>query len=321
MSKFWLRLKILSAVFIGSFYLVLSQSMAATITVNCSSQTIENALFSAVDGDRIEVSGTCTETAVKIDKNRITLDGGGSATIEHSGSSPRNLIQITGLNVRIENFASITGSRVGISVGLGGSARITNNTVNNSGSHGILVADNGAASIDGNTIDGNGFHGIRIARNGAAQIFDNTITNNAGLGIHIADSSSGEIRTNTITGNSSDGILVSSSSAIRLSGGPPPNGPNILENNGGFGISCFRNASLEVSTAQVFGTGAKANSSGDAFIDESCGLRLRGTAVGTIEQEGSVTFACFHLTQGKLRIVDSLDECKEEETGLTWDTN
>lgn len=319
MSKFWLRLKILSAVCIGSFYLVLSPSMAATITVNCSSQTIENALFSAVDGDRIEVSGTCTETAVNIDKNRITLDGGGSATIEHS--SPGNLVQITGLNVRIENFASITGSRVGIAVGVGGSAHITNNTVNNSGSHGILVTDNGAATIDGNTIDGNGFHGIRIARNGAAQIFDNTITNNASLGIHIADSSSGEIRTNTITDNGSDGILVSSSSAIRLSGGPPPNGPNILENNGGFGVSCIRNSSLEVSTAQVFGTGAEANSSGDAFVDESCGLRLRGTAVGTIEQEGSVTFACFHLTQGKLRIVDSLSECKEEETGLTWDTN
>jgi hypothetical protein len=55
---------------------------AATIPVNCSCGSLQAAIDSAVAGDVIQVSGTCNENIlIRNEKQRITVDGLGSATI------------------------------------------------------------------------------------------------------------------------------------------------------------------------------------------------------------------------------------------------
>ena len=56
-----------------------------THSVDCESgETIAAAMSEAQSGDTIEITGTCNE-AVVVNKDGITLDGGGSAVLDGSG--------------------------------------------------------------------------------------------------------------------------------------------------------------------------------------------------------------------------------------------
>ena len=64
-------------------------------TVDCDAgETIANAMSRAHSGSTIVISGTCEE-AVVVDKDGITLDGGGTAVIDGAGMD-RWAIDVTG---------------------------------------------------------------------------------------------------------------------------------------------------------------------------------------------------------------------------------
>ena len=72
----------------------LSREGGATHAVDCSSGTIADALSEAQPGDTIMITGTCDE-AVAVNKDDITLDGGGSAVIDGAGID-RWAVDVTG---------------------------------------------------------------------------------------------------------------------------------------------------------------------------------------------------------------------------------
>ena len=149
------------------------------ISVDCDAgESIQAAVDAAAEGDTIEVSGTCNNQTVTIEKDRITLDGLGSAQIIGPVGN-RNMISVRGSNVAIQNFAALTGDRNTIRVEKGGTALIDNNNIINSGRTGIRVSGSSYARIEnGNVISGSGSMGIAVTRSSSAQIYDNTLTQN-----------------------------------------------------------------------------------------------------------------------------------------------
>ena len=234
---------------------------------------LHKAIAWADPGDTLIVSGTCHEhVTVPVDKNSITLDGGGTAAI--SGSDPAQpTVLVRGRDVTIRGF-TVTGGLVGISVRDGGSGRIdgnvvsdaevygvsvsvlatatiVNNTLQHNGQAGIAVAENGNAFIgfvdstdlvaSPNLISGNGTQGIVVGRNSYARIVGNDISQNTANGLLVREASHALVTDNVINGNGQSGIGVQQGSGVILGAGGDtiftrPNTTTI--NNGAFGIRC-----------------------------------------------------------------------------------
>ena len=105
---------------------VLPSSHAATINVACPGASLQAAVDSGQPGDIIEVTGTCSENVlVRNEKQRLTLDGGGTATINGPSSSSPTL-NVRGKGILIQGF-TITGGSDGVDVNRGSNAVINNN--------------------------------------------------------------------------------------------------------------------------------------------------------------------------------------------------
>jgi parallel beta-helix repeat protein len=211
-------------------------------------------LSAARPGDTIQVRGTCKEQVSILNEiTRITLDGGGVATISHPGGPQSGAtahaifiratgITVTGFRVKggvdgihlsgpahaIISRNTIEGnSRRGIHVDKGSVAQIMNNTIQGNTGGGIHVTENSTARIgliippdptlQPNQILNNGRYGIRVERNSSAWILGNTVSSNAGPGIIIDRNSEADIAANSINANTADGIVVSRNSGANLS--------------------------------------------------------------------------------------------------------
>ena len=283
MTQILARLGITAVLALAAAAISVPQAQAVTISVDCdppANETIQSAVNGAVDGDRIEVSGTCNER-VTINKNRIELIGLAGAEIIAPAGSGRPAIRIRGLNVLVEDFSTITGENKGILV-TDGSAVVRNNIIKDSIRDGISIGSGATGRITDNTITNNAGPGIVILFSGAGLMENNTITNNQGDGIRTQAAAASIIIGNTITDNAGSGIAVIRNGHARLSrtGGMPAEA-NILERNGEFWIICELNGSLEVAAPQVFGTGADGNVAGEVEIDDSCALD--GDAAETLD--------------------------------------
>lgn len=225
-----------------------SQAVAKTINVNCNSgKTIQGAVERANPGDTINVSGTCGKNIVIV-LNRITLDGGGTATIDAPDDSPG--IHILGSNVAIRGF-TIEGGSDGIQIARGGSAVIEDNDISGASNNGIAVLEASYGRIIDNTITGNE-DGVRVEQASAAHIINNVVSGNFFDGIRSSKGSHTHIDGgNVITGNEI-GIRVSRQSHADLS---TDGVANVIEGNSEWGILCNRHASIDVKTVQDFGGG------------------------------------------------------------------
>ena len=247
--------------------------------VDCGlGDSLQDALDDAVEGQTINVSGTCNERiTVRIDN--VTIDGGGTAIIDGTGiSAPGSLLRVQALNVSILNLTVQKSPRGGIHVLNGGSATIQGTTSTGNDTHGIQVNRSSYALIGpesgfhpaagdppGNHIFNNTRHGIVVIGSANADIFHNLITgNNRGILIHA--SGSADIDGNEITGNTTRGIHITNNAAARLSTdrnhhdtGLGDTRPVVdLENNliegNGVGLRCRRGASA-TGNEQNFGVG------------------------------------------------------------------
>ncbi len=242
-------------------------------SVDCAvGETIQAAVDSAVEGDTIEVSGTCSGP-VLIDKDRIELVGMPGATI--SANLATNLIQIRADNVAIRGFTEITnlgstavvvqrggsavianngrieGARHGIGVFDSSQARISDNANIIGGTfHGIAISNSSHARITANGITGGGFHGIIVLSSSSADILGNTITSAGDFGIYSVLSSSMRVAQNTITGNR-QGIVVGRSSTARITPFGGFSGTNTLQ-NAELEVNCTGFSALRVDAPQNF---------------------------------------------------------------------
>ena len=195
------------------------------------------------------MSGTCAENVlIPEGKDGITLNGGGTATINGPNITTQATVMVRAREVTIKHL-TITGgydgiwvvmggharieentiqgaARNGVSVGMGSAAQIINNTIQNNLSDGVAVNESSAARIGvlttfdtetyPNTIQNNGESGILVTRSSSALIVGNTITNNTLDGVRVVRASHADIANNTIDDNKENGILVSMNSGVNL---------------------------------------------------------------------------------------------------------
>ena len=245
----------------------------------------------------ISVTGTCTES-ILINKNQITLDGGGTATIQPP-SPALPVIRITGNLVTIKNF-TISGGSQGIAVVFGGNATIDNNTIQNAGSIGIVLNQSSSASITNNRIKSSGVGtgtgaGIYLLLKSSATIgFPSTvdktpkpnIIEDNERGIVLLDSTA-FIANNTIKGNHGDGIRLEYNSSASIGIITPVDtlaSPNDIENNGGSGIFVWRSSAArivgnKICNNEVDGVGVFKVSQADISDNDICGNTLNGISV------------------------------------------
>ena len=246
--------------------------------VDCDKEgagALQRAIDRATPGDTLTVSGTCYENlSIPPGKDRLTIDGGGTATI-NGADVTLNTLQIRGPKAITITGLTITGGRAGIDVSRGSSAlidgntidrtgrngitlgafataNIVNNTIQNNASAGILVTGNafgfiGFATADDtaaspNIIRSNGTHGISLTLSSSARIAGNTISDNVRHGINVERASQATISVNTIDANGQHGIYVTENSGVNLGSDTGPglfDAPNrTTVNNVLRGIAC-----------------------------------------------------------------------------------
>ncbi len=279
-----------------------SVGRAATIAVDCSlpGTPLQDAIDIAASRDTLNVSGTCNENVrITEQKHRITLDGQGGATI--NGAAGSTTVTVRGRDTTIKGF-TITGGTTGIGVLRGGTARIEDNIIQNTGSDGIQVNQHSFARIIDNTIQNNpasgiqvsegssarigflsgsdtvarpndilsnGGDGIDVRRFSSARIVGNNISNNGDDGIDVKQVSHANVSDNDIDDNADEGISVSENSGVNLGSSTGnsifqlPNSTNV--NNADVGIRCSINSYANGRLGTLNGTSSATSFSGDCI--------------------------------------------------------
>jgi parallel beta-helix repeat protein len=252
-----IRILVLAAGFLAVVPLI---AEARTVKLTCDGQrSITAAVERLKPGDTLLVEGACVENAVIPEKVvDVVVHGQGVATI--NGPDPTKAsVTVSGRNITVQNFGSITGGREGVLVDRGGTATITNNVIHGTGNTAIRVSNAGFAAIALNILENNVGNGIAIDNHSSAYIgflslsdttaSPNTIQNNNN-GIIILQSSSARIQGNTISGNRLNGITVSENSEARIgfrSGSAGTfSAPNVIQNNQAAGILVNRSSSARI---------------------------------------------------------------------------
>jgi parallel beta-helix repeat protein len=149
----------------------------------------------------------------------------------------------------------------------GGSATVTNNTIQSNGFKGIEVSNTGNARIGindsgsgrgPNMIKSNAYEGIQITNGAAAFMLSNEIESN-GLstgrsGVTIARATGRLVGENVVQGNGNHGIEVNNGGSLFQGKGDFFNltvGPDIIRGNTRSGVSAFNSGSLDIQNAQI----------------------------------------------------------------------
>ena len=159
--------------YICSAALLFSLSAEAHLTVDCSKLSLSEVLELAQEGTTIQINGTCTDTAVVITTDGLTIIGGPDATLVGNGS---NAV------IAIHSAQRVT---------------LTNLTIRG-GSYGVVVYDGGSANLNQITTEQNGT-GVGIVSLAQADIVDLTSRNNSNSGIFIARKSSAFFSGDTVS--------------------------------------------------------------------------------------------------------------------------
>ena len=193
------------------------------IRVNCDAgQTIRHALRLARPGHTILVRGTCRER-ITITKNRLTLDGQGSAILDGGGGQPTEL---DGL-VTIDGVQGVT---------------IKGFTIQNGPGEGILGLRGAAFTVRNSTVRDNGSTGVAVGQGSTAELSDCRLQHNGGTGMDVYTGSSAVLKgTMDITDNSFGGIDINGTSIVEVRGSHVQ-----ASRNGTFGVIAATNSQLAV---------------------------------------------------------------------------
>ena len=238
---------------------------ASAANVNCDhGQSLSKAIGKLKPGETLLVRGTCVEHLdIGEQVLNVILDGQGTAAI-HGPDASRFTITIRGRGVRITGF-TVSGGDRGIAILDTGAAVIEANVITDAANIGVHVGRNSAARILGNTIRNVAGQGINVRLGSGADIFDNVITQN-GTGIDVDSAGAADISGNQVVANQQDGIRLRNNSHIRFSSDPDNTATNLIENNGGFGVSCVRGGTISGNPVD-FGAG---NAAGNTSIAGNC---------------------------------------------------
>ena len=165
-------------------------------TVDCGAgETVANAMSQALPGAVITISGTCEE-AVVVDKDRITLDGGGTAVIDGGGAGAPAIAVHGQQNVVIRGL-----------------------TVQN-GQQGVLANRGTAVWLEDVTAQDNSVVGIAVRGNSSATLGGTVIADDNDIGIELNQSTAWSADADLLqtNGNPSGGIVVHRGAQMFLTG-------------------------------------------------------------------------------------------------------
>ena len=244
-----------SLIVLPVFLWIFSSPGEAHIQVDCSSATLQAAIDKAKSGATLLVSGTCKENVVIPEGvQKITLDGQGKATIK--GRDPKkDTIFVRGrVDVTVKGF-TITGGRDGIMVVGGGTALVDGNTIENTGRFGVYVTQHSSARIVNNTIqDIQRGKGMGISVSGSSFVYVGFLGY-----LNLQDKAASP---NIIQNNGSFGIHVHRTSYARIAG-------NTISNNKSHAIHVGG-----VSHAQIGSNTINGNGGDGIFVVENSGVSL-----------------------------------------------
>lgn len=182
---------------------------------------LKKAVAHAKPGDTILVSGTCQER-VTIKVGPLTIDGGGSATIDGTGVPPDT--------PEFNGVLTVDGAH---------GVRIRRITIQNGAGQGILGLHGASIVIQNTAVEGfNPGPAISLS-NSSAELINVTLQNN-GLGIDAYSNSTVIFRDNiNITGNSAGGMVLNANTTAEIRGATVH-----VDNNGGVGIIVAAHSTL-----------------------------------------------------------------------------
>lgn len=284
-----------------------SSGGGATHTVDCNAgETIQNKIGEAQPGDTIMITGTCNE-AVVVNKDDITLDGGGSAVIDGAGVDLW-AVDVTGRQkVTIQGLTVQNGHEAGIMITESSAVWMQDVTVRNSRRHkdydgggfGIFIGHSSSVVLTGAIVaDDNADHGIMVWQSSSALAAGNftprgspypqasvQTNGNGGNGIFVAASSSftafsnfGANTTVQTRRNTSSGISVQQSSSVIVSSGADLEATN----NQGDGLEVGG-----ASSAQFWGWAAESRTASGLFdSNRGAGISVWGSSSFAVWDDG-----------------------------------
>ena len=277
--------------------------------VNCDAgETIAGALSQALANDTIAISGMCQERVV-VNKDGITLDGGGSAVIDGGdGGSPvilvkgRQNVTIKGVTVRngliglhadggaaveLDNVTAqdnlLTADRSndsdgsGVVVSRGSTAMLRGGRISgNQGKAGLIVTSGSTVVASGLTVENNALQGIGVYKNSFVELRDCLVRGrHERYAIQVWSRSAAELSGVTSTGNAGDGLAVSSDSYVDLEEGT-------ITDNGGRGVLAQRGVYVEIADSTITGNAT------DLDVSTLSRIGWEATAIDTIDCDDSV---------------------------------
>ena len=282
-----------------------SGGSGGTHTVACPSETIADAMAQAQPGDTIMITGTCNE-AVVVDKDDITLDGGGSAVIDGAGID-RWAVDVTGRQkVTLKGLTVQNGHANGIAITESSGVWMQDVTVRNtrrakydSDGQGIFVGHASSVVLTGTIVaDSNAGNGIMVWQSGNALAVGNftprgssfprasvQANGNGEHGIFVAGSSSfvafSNFDDNTTVHaktNTYSGISVQQSSSMIVAGGTDLEATN----NKGSGLEVGG-----ASSAQFWGRAAESRTASGLFDSNGgAGISVWGSSSFNVWDDG-----------------------------------
>jgi hypothetical protein len=177
-------------------------------TVDCDSgQSINKALSQAKPGDTIHIKGTCHERVVIT--QRVTLDGGASATIDGAGVAQAQAVQGQTASPEFEGLVVIDGVAGVHLIGL---------TIQNSATNGIVAARGAAVTLRNITTQNNALTGLVVIDNSTAEASD-CVTRSNRLGFDVVTNSSLILKgAFASTNNATNGGDINGESIVELRG-------------------------------------------------------------------------------------------------------
>ncbi len=271
--------------------------------VDCDNgASVGDAVAAAAGGDTLNISGTCEESDIVIDRN-LTLTGNGRIDAQQKG----RVLFIDGVNVSITGDLTLTGGKVSGSypngdgggiyndegtLNLSGNARVIGNTADSGGGIGVQgyltgfvnISDN--ASISGNTADRTGggvLNSCATVNLNGGSISNNTAGSYGGI-FNAGSCSDLNINNGTIAKNKATtgagGGIGSFQGQVTLNGGSITQ--NTAATDGG-GIYKYELSIVNISGGSITGNSAGRNGggihNGDLYVEISGGS-ITGNSAG-----------------------------------------
>ncbi|HKA86041.1 MAG TPA: right-handed parallel beta-helix repeat-containing protein [Haliangiales bacterium] len=261
----------------------------------------------------ITVTGTCNEAVNIGNRERVTIDGGGTTVINATGTGASAINVGGSKNINISGV-ELTGGVFGLRVARGSEVVASDLRSHDNQFAGVRVVDHSQLRLSSATLDHNGAAGLSVdssvvALDGAMTIANNTgtgiaggaarislsdaagansISNNGGAGIGLADGSRGNFVGNTtIQGNGGAGAQLIHTSTLNLFGAT-------VDANGDTGINVQETSHGEISNVVVSnngfsttGGGVRAGENSDVFLDGGVGI-TGNTGFGAQAELGGV---------------------------------